>query len=52
MDLFVYTCLIILSIFVLWMIYQFIKEWPNYSRKGQKGRESGKSSKKNTERRG
>ncbi len=33
MDILVYTCLAVLSGFIIWMIFQFIKEWPNYSRK-------------------
>lgn len=33
MDLFVYGSIIVMVGFVVWMIFQFIKEWPNYSRK-------------------
>lgn len=33
MDFFVYASLVILSGFVVWMVFQFIKEWPSYSRK-------------------
>lgn len=33
MDILVYGCIAVLSCFIIWMIFQFIKEWPNYSRK-------------------
>ena len=33
MDTLVYAIILIMLGFVIWMIYQFIREWPNYSRK-------------------
>lgn len=36
MDVFVYGSIVILLGFVIWMLWQFVKEWPNYSRKGGK----------------
>ena len=36
MDAFVYGSIAVLTGFIVWMIYQFIKEWPNYSRKKSK----------------
>lgn len=35
-DILVYGSIVILSGFVAWMIIQFLKEWPNYSRKNKK----------------
>ncbi len=35
-DILVYGSIVILSGFVVWMIIQFLKEWPNYSRKNKK----------------
>ena len=36
MDILVYGSIVIMAGFVIWMIFQFMKEWLNYSRK--KGR--------------
>ena len=37
MDILVYGSIVIMAGFVIWMIFQFMKEWPNYSRnKGRK----------------
>ena len=33
MDILVYGSIVIMAGFVIWMIFQFMKEWPNYSRK-------------------
>ena len=35
MDILVYGSIAVMSGFVVWMIFQFIKEWPNYSRKSR-----------------
>lgn len=37
MDILVYGSIVIMAGFVIWMIFQFMKEWPNYSmKKGRK----------------
>jgi hypothetical protein len=33
MDMLVYGCIVVLSGFIIWMLWQFKKEWPNYSKK-------------------
>ena len=37
MDILVYGSIVIMAGFVIWMIFQFMKEWPIYSwKKGRK----------------
>lgn len=33
MDFFVYGSIAVMTGFVVWMVFQFLKEWPNYSKK-------------------
>ena len=30
MDVFIYSIIAVLAGFVIWMIFQFMKEWPSY----------------------
>ncbi len=34
-DMLVYGSVAVLSCFVVWMVFQFMKEWPSYSRKNK-----------------